>query len=165
MEISNIIMIKKTIAQNAYEKIKKMIINQEILPGNPIVEVNFAEKLNISRTPIRAAIQQLQEDGLVELISNKGAFVKSFSKQDIILSFEILEALEGMAAYLVAEKYKSKNLRKSNLATLEKLVKKMNKDLETSNLNDWSKSDREFHNEIAKLCGNHYIRPEINLIC
>jgi len=160
MEISNIIMIKKTAAQKAYEKIKKMIVNQEMLPGNPIVEVDFAKKLNISRTPIRVAIRHLQEDGLVELVSNKGAFVKSFSKNDIILSFEIVEALEGMAAYLVAEKYKSRNLLKSDLDNLEKLVLKMDKDLETSNFNDWSKCDREFHNEITKLCGNHYIRDE-----
>jgi DNA-binding GntR family transcriptional regulator len=151
------VIIKKTVAQKAYEKIKKMIINQEILPGTPIVEVNFAKKLNMSRTPIRVAIRHLQEDGLVELVSNKGAFVKILSKNDIILSFEMLEALEGMAAYLVAEKYKLRNLLKSDLDNLEKLAIKMDKDLETINFNNWSKCDREFHNEIAKLCGNYYI--------
>jgi len=106
-----------------------MIVNQEMLPGNPIVEVDFAKKLNISRTPVRVAIRHLQEDGLVELVSNKGSFVKSFSKNDIILSFEIVEALEGMAAYLVAEKYKSKNLVKSDLDNIGKLITKMDKDL------------------------------------
>lgn len=120
---------KKTAAQKVYEKIKKMIVNQEMLPGNPIVEVDFAKKLNISRTPVRVAIRHLQEDGLVELVSNKGSFVKSFSKNDIILSFEIVEALEGMAAYLVAEKYKSKNLVKSDLDNIGKLITKMDKDL------------------------------------
>ena len=151
---------KKTIAQKVYEKIKKMIVNQEILPGNPMVEADFAKKLNVSRTPVRVAIRYLQEDGLVELFSNKGAFVKSFSKNDIILSFEIIEALEGMAAYLVAEKYKSRNLVKSDLDNLEKLVIKMDEDLEIPNFNDWSECDRKFHNEIANLCGNHYIRDE-----
>lgn len=108
-------MTKKTVAQKVYEKIKKMIVNQEMLPGDPIIEVVFAKKFNISRTPVRVAIRDLQEDGLVELVSNKGAFVKRFSKADIILSFEMLEALEGMAAYLVAEKYKSGNLIKTIL--------------------------------------------------
>lgn len=151
---------KKTIAQKDYEKIKKMIIRQKILPGNPIVEVDFAKKLNISRTPIKAAIRYLQEDGLVELVSNKGAFVKSFSKDDIIQSFEIIEALEGMAAYLVAEKYKSGNLIKNDFNNLKNLIKTIDKDLKASNFNDWSKCDREFHNEIVKPCGNHYIRDE-----
>ncbi|MBZ4656516.1 MAG: hypothetical protein PWR27_2100 [Petroclostridium sp.] len=153
-------MVKKSATQNAYEKIKNMIINQELLPGQPIVEVNFANKFNMSRTPIRAAIQLLQEDGLVELIPNKGTFVKSFTKNDIILCFEMVEALEGMATYLAAEKHKSGNLIKRDLNNLKKLVKKMDEALEVSNLNDWSKSDEEFHNEITKLCGNHYIKDE-----
>jgi len=137
-----------------------MIVSKELLPGNPIGEVDFAKKLNISRTPIRAAIHILQDDGLVELVSNKGAYVKSFSKNDIILSYEIVEALEGMATYLVAEKYKSGYLLKSDLDNLKKLVIKMDKDLETTNYNDWSKCDGEFHGEITKLCGNYYIKNE-----
>lgn len=151
---------KKSATQNAYEKIKNMIINQELLPGQPIVEASFASKLNMSRTPIRAAIQLLQEDGLVELVLNKGTFVKSFTKNDIILCFEMVEALEGMATYLTTEKYKSGNLIKRDLIHLKKLIKKMDEALDVLNLNAWSKSDEEFHNEITKLCGNHYIRDE-----
>ena len=147
-------------SQKAYKNIKKMIINGELLPGNPIGEVYFARKFNMSRTPIRTAINSLQDDGLVELISNKGAYVKNISKNEIILSYEIIEALEGMAAYLVAEKYKSGVLLKSNLDNLKKLVIKMDKYLETKNYNDWSICDGEFHGEIAKLCGNYYIQNE-----
>lgn len=147
-------------SQNAYEKIKNMIVNRELLPGNPIGEVDFANKLNISRTPIRAAIHSLQDDGLVELVSNKGAYVKNLSKSEIILSYEIVEALEGMAAYLVAEKYKSRYLLKSDFDNLKKLVIKMDEDMDTTNYSNWSKCDGEFHSEIAKLCGNYYIKNE-----
>jgi len=153
-------MANKTTTQDAYERIKNMIINQELLPGNPIVESNFADEFNISRTPIRAAIRLLKEDGLVELVPNKGTFVKSFTKNDIILCLEMAECLEGMATYLVAEKYKLGDLVKSNFNNLKKLEKKMNDALEVSNLSVWSKCDEEFHNQIIKLCGNYYIMNE-----
>jgi DNA-binding GntR family transcriptional regulator len=72
----------------------------------------------------------------------------------------MVEALEGMATYLVAEKYKSGNLVKRDISNLKKLVEKMDQALEVSDLNEWSKSDEEFHNEITRLCRNHYIKDE-----
>lgn len=153
-------MIKKSATKKTYEEIKNMIMNQELLPGQPLIEKDFAIKLNISRTPLRAAIHLLQEDGLVELIPNKGTYVRNFSKNDIIFCFELVEALEGMAAYLIAEKYKSGYLIQSDFNNLKKLAKKMDESLDAPNVYDWPRYDEEFHNELSKLCGNYYIENE-----
>jgi DNA-binding GntR family transcriptional regulator len=144
----------------AYNKIKDMIINQELLPGQQIVESDFAQKLEVSRTPVRSALRLLSEDGLVEIVPNKGTFVKSFTKNDVIYCFEMAEALEGMAAFLLAEQYKAGNVDKSNLSALERLLFHMEESLETGDLAEWSSSDEEFHNSITRLCRNHYIQEE-----
>src|ERR671922_1019181 len=84
--------------------IRELILEGVLAPGKRISELSVAERTGISRTPIRAALQRLEEEGLVETIPSGGFAVKSFSQQDVFDAIEIRGTLEGLAARLAAER-------------------------------------------------------------
>ena len=84
--------------------IRELILEGVLAPGKRISELSVAERTNISRTPIRAALQRLEEEGLVETIPSGGFAVRSFSQQDVFDAIEIRGVLEGLAARLAAER-------------------------------------------------------------
>lgn len=83
---------------NVYERLRDEIIQGNISPEQPLTEEWLTEHLDVSRTPIREALIRLQEDGLVTLIKNKGAFLTPFGIPDIIDIFNLRILLEGFAA-------------------------------------------------------------------
>jgi DNA-binding GntR family transcriptional regulator len=85
-----------------YQRLKDSIVRGEIPPGSKIVETLISRKLGVSRTPLREAINRLEQDGLVKLIPRRGTFVHTQSVAEIIESLEIREVLEGLAARLAA---------------------------------------------------------------
>ena len=82
---------KKTVV---YEKIKRQIIDGVLVPGLPINENEFANELNVSKTPVREALRQLEREGLVENIPGRGSAVTHITFQDIREVFEIREIIE-----------------------------------------------------------------------
>jgi DNA-binding GntR family transcriptional regulator len=81
-----------------YEKIKKGIINGAFAPGLPINENDFARDLDVSKTPVREALRQLEREGLVENIPGRGSGVTHITFQDIREIFEVREIIECGAA-------------------------------------------------------------------
>lgn len=84
--------------------IRELILEGVLAPGKRISELSVAERTGISRTPIRAALQRLEEEGLIETIPSGGFAVRSFSQQDVFDAIEIRGTLEGLAARLAAER-------------------------------------------------------------
>jgi GntR family transcriptional regulator of vanillate catabolism len=91
--------------------VRELILEGVLAPGRRISELSVAERTGISRTPIRAALQRLEEEGLVETIPSGGLAVKSFSQQDVFDAIEIRGTLEGLAARLAAERGSASRLR------------------------------------------------------
>jgi len=87
-----------------YETLKQRIIAHEIKPGEPINEGILARDLQVSKTPIREAIQQLEKDGFIENVPGRGGFVSGISIQDLRELFEIREILECEAIKRAAAK-------------------------------------------------------------
>jgi len=83
-----------------YERLKRLILDGELPPGETLVERTLAERLNVSRTPVREAIFRLEREGLVEAVDGKGAFVASYAIDDLIEIYQIREGLEPLAARL-----------------------------------------------------------------
>jgi DNA-binding GntR family transcriptional regulator len=81
-----------------YVKIKERIINGALAPGFPINENDFARNLDVSKTPVREALMQLERDGLVENIPGRGSAVAHITFQDIREIFEVREIIECGAA-------------------------------------------------------------------
>ena len=87
------------------------ILNGLYQPGDNLIETKLSEELGVSRTPIREAIRQLELEGLVQSIPNKGAIVKGISAQDIEDIYTIRMLIEGLAARWAAEKITDEELK------------------------------------------------------
>jgi GntR family transcriptional regulator of vanillate catabolism len=88
----------------ALSGLRDLILAGEVQPGERLSEVALAERLSVSRTPLRAALQRLEQEGLVALIPSGGYAVRSFSRQEVIDAIELRGVLEGTAARLAAER-------------------------------------------------------------
>lgn len=116
MDMSNV----KPIRDIVYEYLRKAVMDGELKPGERIIEKEYADKMKISRTPIREALRKLETEGFVEYIPRKGVVVKGFTIKDIIEIYAIRKSLESLAMGYVIE-----NIRDQELERLKGLVKKM----------------------------------------
>ena len=85
-----------------YEELKMQILRGTIVPGTRLMEVEMAEQMGVSRTPIREAIHKLEKEGLVVIEPRRGAYVSRVSMEDMLEILELRENLEGFAAYRAA---------------------------------------------------------------
>ena len=84
--------------------LRELILGGELKPGSRISELWVAERLGVSRTPVRAALLRLQDEGLLEPIPSGGFAVRSFSEDEIRDAIELRGTVEGLAARLAAER-------------------------------------------------------------
>jgi DNA-binding GntR family transcriptional regulator len=94
---------RRKVTDWVYEELKAAIVELRLAPGSPLREGTLAEQLGVSKTPIREALTRLEQDGLVETTSFKGAAVTGYSRQDLIELYELRELLENTAARAAAE--------------------------------------------------------------
>lgn len=132
-----------------YDALKQAISKMDIYSGdNPpkLDERKLAEELNVSRTPIREAITKLEQEGLVEIIPRRGAFVVRKMKKEIIEIIYIWAALESMAARLATEVASDKEL-----ASLRKLLTEHDDNTVQSHIDEYSETNLAFHQKIINL--------------
>lgn len=103
-----------------FEEIKKQIIAGEMLAGEHLIEAKLAERFNISRTPVREALRRLSEAGLVVFSRHQGVRVRKWTKDEILDSYEIREAMEAIAAKRAAS-----SLSEAQLSRLKALNEEM----------------------------------------
>lgn len=94
----------RTHQDRAIVQIREMILRGDLAPGERITEEGLAEHLQMSRTPVRAALPALAREGLLTPSETRGYFVRAFSTQDVIDAIDVRGMLEGMAARLLAER-------------------------------------------------------------
>lgn len=87
-----------------FERVREEILNGKYKNGDKIVEAKLAEELGVSRTPVREALKQLELDGLVESLPNRGVIVKGITDQDIVDIYTIRLAIEAIAARWAVER-------------------------------------------------------------
>jgi DNA-binding GntR family transcriptional regulator len=109
----------------------------------------LAERLNVSRTPIREAIRRLAADGLVELIANRGAIAVQLSIDDVIHTFDVIAELEGYSGELAA-----KNISDSTLSELEALQYEMMASYARRDLSSYYKLNLQIHRLINQAADN-----------
>ncbi len=135
----------------AYNIIKTLLLEGEFTPGERLVEVKLAEKLGVSRGPIREALRMLMQDGLI--IQNKGPIqVYQPTRQDLEEVFQCREGLEALAVQLAVKKI-SKKQRDQLFLNIEK-TREANKQKLFSEL---GKLDQEFHNLIIMASENQHL--------
>lgn len=141
----------RTLRENVVEAIRNKIINQELKPGEHIVEMDLAEEFKTSRGPIREALRQLEHEGLIEYTRNVGCAVKEISLQE---SFEIY--LVRANYEILAVKYMGGKVPPETIANMEKVLQKM-KLLDTEYYEQVYQYDNELHSELVKMTKLGYL--------
>jgi DNA-binding GntR family transcriptional regulator len=129
------------LGQYVFENLRHAIIRGDLLPGDRLVESRIADRLDISRTPVREAIHKLEREGLLRKLPRGGFTVMNFSRKDIEETFGIRSVLESYAAKLAAL-----NHREEDLKPLEDKIEEFQRALETGRTDQLPKINTEFHN-------------------
>jgi DNA-binding GntR family transcriptional regulator len=135
-----------SLVNQAYQELKRMILEREVPLGGKLNENELAGALGISRTPVREAMNRLQKEGLVEIFPQRGPFVVKFSEKDIFELFLIRENLEGLAARLASEKMNQTHLEKLN-SFLEGFAEPFSE----KHVQRYAKKDFKFHQTIIMM--------------
>jgi len=133
----------------AYARIKDALQHAGLEPGEPLSEPQLSKMLGISRTPVREALQQLAQEGLVQVIPGRAVTVASRSVQDVLDVIHMRSLLEPELARLAAE---CANIQQR--ATFAETMNDMETALKEDNYNAWSKADVIFHDTMSKACPN-----------
>ncbi|WP_246945165.1 GntR family transcriptional regulator [Bacillus pinisoli] len=143
----------KTMTEYAYEELKNNILAGVYKPGDKLTEVALANELNVSRTPIRDALQRLGAEGLVTITPHKGIMVTKLTKKDVQDYYQVRKMLEGLAAKLAAE-----NATETELALFreffEGLEELFEREKGLDNYKDIAKKNVEFHRLICQMAKN-----------
>ena len=148
---------RKPLGQHVFEKLKQAIIRGDLAPGDRIVEIQVAEALDISRTPVREAIHKLEREGLLKKLPKGGFTVMSLSREDIEETFGIRSVLESYAAGLAALKH-----REDELKPLEEKIREFKACLKKGNVDDLPRINTEFHNLLYALSRSPKLIKMIN---
>ena len=132
-----------------YEELKRQILVGEIAPGTRMMEVELADVMGVSRTPVREAIRKLEKEGLVTIEPRKGAYASNISIKDMVDVLEVRQGLEGMAAAIASGK-----ITERQKVDLLNVVEKYKAAVESANIEEIIKYDEEFHSMIISISGN-----------
>lgn len=105
--------------ETVYDTIRMRIVSGEVQPGGHLAEAQISEELGVSRSPVRAALHRLAEEGLVRLEAHRGAFASAYTRADIEEVFELRRMLEGRAASLAALNRTSDHVARSEVLVQE----------------------------------------------
>ena len=147
----------KPLRDVVFENLRGAIVEGKLKPGQRLMEVQLAEQLGVSRTPVREAIRKLELEGLVVMLPRKGAYVVNMSLKDVVDVLEIRASLEGLAASLSAERITDEDIKK-----LESIVEEFENNVDESNVEALLKKDVEFHECIFKSTNNKRLHQLIN---
>jgi DNA-binding GntR family transcriptional regulator len=142
----------RTKEENVYEILRSAIMHLDLKPGEKLVIDRLAAELGVSPLPVRAALQRLQSDDLVEITPHAGAVVSEISWDKIDEIFMLLEHLEVMAFGVVAPRAST-----TDFQTLSRLVGEMDVALARHDPQAYSELNSLFHRAIAELTGMHLL--------
>ncbi|MEG0180252.1 MAG: GntR family transcriptional regulator [Terrisporobacter sp.] len=147
----------KPLRDVVFENLRTAILEGRLRSGQRLMEVQLAEQLGVSRTPIREAIRKLELEGLVIMLPRKGAYVADMSFKDLIDVLEIRASLEGLAASLASERR-----RDEDIISLEKVAMEFEESVRNADVETVLKKDVEFHERIFALANNKKLYNLIN---
>lgn len=131
---------KHSLGSRVFHTIRENILSGKYAQGEELKEKTIGEELGVSRTPVREALRQLELEGLVSIIPNKGAYVVGISKKDMQDIYEIRCRLEGLCARWAAE-----HITKEQLDELEEIVFRAEFHAKKGNAEQLVELDNQFH--------------------
>ena len=132
-----------------FNTLRQAILTGELKPGERLMEIHLANKLGVSRTPIREAIRKLEKEGLVTIEPRKGAYASDISIKDMVDVLEVRQYLESLAAGMAAVRITPEE--KQQLQEATDAYKQAVESEDTSEIIKW---DENFHKIIVDCSGN-----------
>jgi DNA-binding GntR family transcriptional regulator len=138
------------------QRVRGEILNFRLMPGMKISDIEIAEQMGISRTPVREALIRLAEQGLVESRPNHGFTVRIFTAEEVKDIYLVREALEVLAVGLATE-----NMTEKRAFDLTDLLADYPELLQTGTPFDLDEIDQAFHDRIAKYSDNELLAQKL----
>jgi DNA-binding GntR family transcriptional regulator len=145
-----------TLKDHTFNVLRAAILDMDIYQPETdlrLDERQMAERLGISRTPIREALARLSQEGLIEIVPRKGVFVRRKTREEILEMVVTWAALESMAARLATV-----NASAADLVALRKFAMKHSSDVVRADLEEYSDANIKFHQTILNLSGCALLR-------
>ena len=136
-------------------ELEQMIERGELAAGERLNENTLAAKLGVSRGPIREACRGLEQSGLVDVIVNRGVFIRELNSREAAELYEVRQVLYGLAGRLLAP-----NTTKEQVRILKQHIKDMDEAIRANNLNAFYPANLRFHEAIVEFCGNGRLANE-----
>ena len=153
-----------THAKRATYELRQRIVRGDLAGGARLYEVAVADELKISRTPVRQAMSQLAEEGLLQRAPGGGFMVRSFTYRDVIHAIELRGVLEGTAARLAAEQ----RVNPDKLRKIKGIVEELDAVMEAGEgpkvFDRYSELNAAFHDALAALCDSEIITTELERV-
>lgn len=140
---------RKSLREEVAEKIKGLILNGELLPGEKIVIADLAQKLGVSITPVREALHQLAATGLVCLEPHKGFYVRKWTKREIENLLYLRAYLERLAVRLFVERASQEDLK-----LLKQTLERMKEAAQRNEIQSLLELNSQFHTIIVEKSAN-----------
>jgi len=140
-----------------FQTLRQAILRGELKPGERLMEIQLANKLGVSRTPIREAIRKLELEGLVLMIPRKGAEVAEITEKSLRDVLEVRRALEELSVRLACDR-----ITPEILEQLEKTAKEFEKILKNGDVTEIAQADVHFHDVIYKAADNQRLLQLLN---
>ena len=147
---------RDALGELVYDQIVKMLLNNDLKPGERVLKKDLADIIGVSQTPVNEAVNQLIREGIIEQREKSALFVRSFNNKDLMELFSVRAGLEGTALYLCMENKPSPEF----LKILESFDD-FSLPIPQERFKEYSRKDREFHSSILKLSGNRVIQDFI----
>ncbi|MFT4468580.1 GntR family transcriptional regulator [Arthrobacter sulfonylureivorans] len=132
------------------DRVRALILGGDFPPGAPVSEVFLSQEFDVSRTPIREALKQLQHEGLVEIRPKVGTFVREPTRREIVELFQLKESFEGLAAGLLARRGPVREL-----AVLERNLEESDEAAASGDAERYAALVHEFHQTIILGADNN----------
>ena len=151
---------RRRLVDDVISHLRQLILDQELPPGTALLQTELAEKLGVSRTPLREAFRILEREGLVKVANgNRTIEVARFGAAELRELYEVREVIDGLAARLLARNGLSEELD-GELRTLLTVMD----ETEPFQPSRWFEAHLGFHVRIATCCGNSQLHSMLNLI-
>ena len=149
-------LVHNSLHEEVADRLRERIFDGELPPGAFLDEVQLAQELSISRTPLREALKVLTAEGLVRHEPRRGCFVAQVTEQDLDEIFPVMALLEGRCAYDAA-----RNASEADLQALEELHAKLARHAKARRVNDYYAANFAIHEAIITLAGNRWLAQVI----
>ena len=157
---------QQSVQLKAQLKLREMILAGELPGGARIAELSIVEKLGFSRTPIRAALMRLEQEGLLDALPNGGFAVKTFSEREVADAIELRGTLEGLSARLAAERGAAPMVLKEAREALSGIDALLSQHaLNDEAFADYVRLNERFHTLLSEMSGSGVIAREIERVC